>query len=310
MLTSEQLHLRQAGVSGSEAAALVGLSRWASPIDIYQAKIDPIATQRLADMESPLIRGILFEEPVIKWYALITGRTVSFPGTLQHKRYPRIFATPDGVATLPDGDTRALEVKNSTFHSRDHWGDPGTDDIDECYLPQVLFEMAVTGLPQLDLCLYMGVEPMIYHVDFDEDTFEALREVCERFYTDHVLTRTPPPPDASESYARYVEKIFPCHHGPMVQADEEAARWMADLLAVREELKEVEGRETLIKTQLKLRIGDACGIEHGDLAMTWLKTKDSTKYDFKQMVKELGIEADVLEKYKYIQKGHRRFLVK
>lgn len=313
MLTEEQLRTRQLGVSGSEAAALVGLSRWAAPIDIYQAKIDPVQTQRLADMESPLIRGILFEEPVIKWYSIITGRSVTFPGTLQHPKHKRTFATPDGIATLPGGDTRVLEVKNSTWMSKPHWGDAGTDQIDSCYLPQVMFEMACAQLPKLDLCLYMGMEPVIYHVDFDEDTFEALREVCDRFYTDHVIPRRPPPPDASDSYAEWIARMHPRVLGTIVDADEDTRGVMTQLVETRAKLKELEAEELLLKNLIKERIGDGEGIRSPEARITWRRTKDSPRVDWKGVANDpvvsRRISKRVMDKYSYTQEGHRRFLV-
>ena len=39
MLTKEQKLLRRTGIGGSDAAAILGLSPWATPLDIYNEKV-------------------------------------------------------------------------------------------------------------------------------------------------------------------------------------------------------------------------------------------------------------------------------
>lgn len=312
MLTQEQLAMRRTGISGSEIAAIVGMSPWSKPIDIWRNKVEPEKQDDWASNPN-LIRGTLFERPIIQWYSLLTDRTVTSQTTIRHPTAPYIMATPDGIATYADGsDPIVIEVKSPSFRNTAHWGEPGTDEIPDYYLPQVIFEMAVTGLTQADVVLFSGTKPDIYRVSYDDELFQELAHQGQMFMENYVLKGVPPPVDSSESYAEYLalkyptkERVEPVDWGDkedictLVQAYVDADR---ALKAAKEKL---ELSKNTLKQQLIASNTQAAYVnEH---IIKWSQNKASNKVDYKNLVKEAEINSDLLAKHTAEIPGAIRF---
>ena len=112
MLTNEQLAIRKTGITGSEIAAVAGLSPYESPLTVWARKLDLVDDDSSAVME----RGTYLEEGIRSWYCAKTGANVAIVGTMVHPDNPIIIATPDGIAYRGD-ERRALEIKAPTWRT-------------------------------------------------------------------------------------------------------------------------------------------------------------------------------------------------
>jgi hypothetical protein len=132
-LSKEQLELRRSGIAASEIAVLAGLSRWSSPVAIYEDKIG-MCPPRDESLAADL--GTLLEEPLAKLYAERTGLHLAKSRTLRSKVQTIALATPDRIAFDAKRSTRALiadpnecadavknvEIKTTTWRLRHEWG--------------------------------------------------------------------------------------------------------------------------------------------------------------------------------------------
>lgn len=211
-LTPEQQLVRATGITGSEIAALAGCSRFHQAIDVYAAKVGD-APQDMADDGQPqphIERGVFLEQGLLNWYAYRTGRRLETPGTLRHPQFPLVVATPDAIAYGAPGEPpRVVECKAPNWRSRGHWGEPGTAEIPSYYIPQVQWELAVSGCKQADVIALLDGDLAVYTVDYDPVLFNALYTVARVFWAKHVEPQRPPAPEASAAYGEYLRRKFP-----------------------------------------------------------------------------------------------------
>ncbi|RYF51023.1 MAG: hypothetical protein EOO38_04220 [Cytophagaceae bacterium] len=309
-LTPEQLEMRKSGVSASEASAVCGLNPYCSPIDVWQRKVG-IKEDDLS-LNSAVIRGTLFEEPICKWYTLLSGRRVVPQTTLRHPDYPIIMATPDGVAFKDGEEPRCLEIKSPGPFTVRNWGTPETDEIDQNYIAQVTWQMAVTGLKICDVVMFNGAEPQIYHVDYDEDFFQATREIAERFFRDYVMTKTPPPPDTTAAYGEFLARYAPMRDAKSVIdlcGDDEASRWAQQLKEAQRAGEYAEMMATEAKNHLKALIGEHASANIPGGRITWRTSKPVKRVQWTQLAKSMNISNETIEQHAKLGDATRPFRV-
>lgn len=293
-LSRRQLAMRRDSIGGSAIAALAGLSRWATPIELYEAMVHGQEKESTLAMRL----GTALEDPVAEIYAEETGRWVRRVDTCRHPVKTFAIATPDrAVFALPVAALarkkllqldelaeaeRLLEVKTTTWRLADEWGEEGTDQIPEHHLCQVQWTLGVTGKQMADVRVLFDRDRIgRYFVRYSPELFEGLLEIGERFLVDHVAKGVPPPPDASDRYGEFLARQFPGEPaGPLVVASPE----QLELMKRYGWLKEAERRlETMTKqagNELRAAIAGNEGLLMGPLKATWKKTKDSTKTDW------------------------------
>lgn len=298
-LTREQLELRRSGIGASEIAAIAGLSRWTSPAHIYASKVLGWEKEQTLQMEL----GDLFEAPIAEVYSRRTGRIyLTNPGTIRSGRHAFALATPDRCVhsgPQPRLETedwgsieRLLQVKNHSWRLLEHYRDPDEDPtgLPQDELAQVTWEMGVSGVGLCDVAVLFDRSVFwIYTVPFDDQYFNALVELGARFWTDHVLTRRPPPPDASASYANFLKTYYPEHTpgsilkvaDPQLAASVERLR-MLELVGKR--LEEEVAKE---KNVITSAIGEAEGLETARGVVTWKRTRGSTNTKWEKAARDV-----------------------
>ena len=105
------LAARRKGIGGSDAAAVVGLSRYSSPLDIWLQK----TRRKPATPDNEAMHwGRLLEPVVREEFIRRTGLTVKeCPYLMAHKDYPFMLANVDGIVSEKDGTKAVLEIKTT-----------------------------------------------------------------------------------------------------------------------------------------------------------------------------------------------------
>ena len=303
--------MRRTGVSASELGAVCGLNPYMSAVNVWELKMG--LPQEDISLQPQIIRGTLFEKPILEWFSLISGRTVTQQPTLRHPDYPLIMATPDGIGSLAGHDDRCIEVKSPGYQSQAKWGAAGTDEIDPLYQPQVQAQLAVTGLKMCDVIMFTGVDPRIYHVPYDDELFQALREIAEKFWQDHVLTRIPPKPDATPMYAEFLARYTPQTNDKDIldlRADTDAAFWVRQLKLARAQLKECTDMEEAAKNNIKKLMGGHAFAKLPGGYATWKNSKPRAMTNWAAISKEASLEKSLIEKHTAPGKPPRPFKIK
>lgn len=263
------LQARRKGIGGSDAAAILGLSPWKSPLQLYLDKRGELESQ--PDNESMLWGRVL--EPVIRQqYAERTGRIVRLhEGIIAHPSHAFMLANLDGFTD----DRRVLEIK--TARSGHDWGEPGTDEIPETYLLQVQHYMAVTGYEVADVAVLIGGSDFrIYEVPADNDLHEMLIDAEAEFWQ-RVVEGNPPDP---VNHADMVAKFGRSSIEQAIEASHEELEALAQLKAIRAQIKEAEKIEESAKAILMKAMGEADTLStNGKVVVTWKMAKPSNRFD-------------------------------
>lgn len=288
MLTPEQQELRRCGIGGSEIAAVAGLNPYEGPLQVWLRKKDLAEHVETDDTE----RGQFLESGMLRWYRKRHGDgcTIIQPGTLIYRKCPIVRATPDfqniGVAVG--------EIK--VPRRGEQWGEPGTDDIPDYHIPQLIWEMAVTGERLAHQWVLRYGSPALYEVPWDEDLFNALRECAEQFWHDHVKTNNPPPVDGSEKTRRWLDKQHPRAGKEWLNADSVLNGRLQRLHVIKRNIADLEREESLINNQLRDAIGPAHGLVSDVAKVTWGVQKGKIAY--KRACEAAGLGKAQLEQHR------------
>lgn len=300
MLTEEQHEIRRKGIGSSEIAAVAGLNPWMGELDVWHRKMGVADDQDNINTR----RGNHLEPAIRAWYQAETGRQVEDVGTLVHPEYSIVRATPDGmVPSFP----APLEIKAPHFRTADHWGEPGTDEIPEYYMPQVIWEMAVTDCKCAEIAALLGGDLCIYHVQWDQEMFDLLLERAQAFWHDHIETETPPPPDGSESAKRWLQKRYPIATRDMLQADGEADEWVSRLKEAQHAKKAAEYDEQFAKNRLISMIGDHEGMTGPWGKIYYRNNKDRVVTDWRKLAESLKPSQALIDDHTVTKPGARPF---
>ena len=299
----EWLAARKTGISGTDVAAILGISPWTSALDVWldkrgaAAPIIPSVAMRAGNTLESLVAEIYFEE---------TGHVLTSPGFMRHPERDWMIGTPDRLA--PDANL-LLEIKTTRFASNE-WGEPGTDQIPRYYLTQVEWYLELVNLDVADVALLVGGnEYRRYQVQRDRQLVDMLLEKCDEFWRKNVLGGEMPQVDGSKAATEYLVKRFPKNVSPLRAAAAEEIEVARRLAEIRKRLKGIESEESEAENILKLAIGESDGLDLGPLgSITWKAAKDSSKTDWKGVAAAMRAPADLIAQYTISTPGSRRFL--
>lgn len=288
---------RQTGIGGSDAAAVLGLSKWKTPLQVYQEKRGELGPT--PDNESMLWGRAL--EPVIRQqYAERTGRVVRVPdGIIRHPSHEFMLANLDGVTD----DSRVVEVK--TARSGQDWGEPGSDEVPQAYLLQVQHYMAVTGFAVADVAVLIGGSDFrLYEVPADSELQQMLIEGEAEFWQ-RVTDGNPPEP---VSYADMRARYGRASRDGNVDASPEVLAAVDRLRTLQSEIKRLETVEETEKAIVMKALGECDTLVAGGFTVaTWKAAKAAQRFDSKAFQ---AAHPDLYPQFLKTGEASRRFLLK
>jgi predicted phage-related endonuclease len=305
---------RAGGIGGTDAAAILGLSPWKRPIDIYAGKINPGAQLEL-DKEC-LYWGSALEPIVRGRYAERFGVAVTapqdlaplFPKSRPWRDSTLIVGAEDWMLGAPDGwipsVRHGLEIKCSSRKS-DEWGDEGSEDVPSHYYVQAAWYAAVCDAKGWNFgVLFSGNTLVQYHIKRDLALERDMIEACKSFWFDNVLKQVEPAIDESESYGRYLARKFSLNTGKILQPTPEILKWTAEMKRADDEEKEAAENKQEANNHLRALIGDAwkCVTPLGTVG--WVRPEKKDVTDFAAVGKELGpLHPEIVAKHTKEEQG-------
>lgn len=298
------LAARKTGIGGSDSAAILGLSKHKTALDVWLDKTGQ--SDEDSDNEA-MYWGRALEEPILKRYSEDTGRSIAKKAMVRDAIQLFVVANLDGVSyESKDGipcNPRVVEAK--TASNRDEWGEEGTDQIPIPYLLQVQHYMMVTGLPLADIpVLFNRSKFAIFTVRADQDLHDMMRERYAKFW-DCVLTQTPP---ELSGHSDIVKLYGRSSCSESVEATEEVAEALSKLRDRRLELRSCEEEIERLQGIVMQHMGNADTLTvGGSVVVTWKSTKPRVTLDSKALKEKYPTIYAELSK-----EGNpsRRFLIK
>jgi len=286
---AEWLEARRRGVGGSDVPAILGMSRWNSPRDVWLDKTGRDTT----DTDSWAIRrGNALEQPLLDWFTETTG--------IRHERVPLqrniarpwMIGTPDAIT--PEDAGGIVECKTTSWRLRDEWED-GPADYAEL---QGQWYCAVTGASHLWVVAAIGDdEPTIQRVERDEALIATLIEACGRFWREYVEADVEPPLTFLDRDA--MAREFPTVERSRADGD-------ADLdyaITMRQQVVSDIKRAEKIKAEAEARIIAALAdadhlVIDGKIAAT-RKAQTARVVDMQALAAALDDSGDSLDNYRF-----------
>lgn len=261
---------RSGGIGGSDVPAILGVSPYASPIDVWMEKVQHPAW-RPKDVSPEMRFGTLLEPIMRSAYMEDTGRRVHAPGDKTYWADDRIrYAHLDGLV-----ESEGIWEGKAPFQTWRNWKDGPPVYVHA----QIQHYMDITGEPWCDVsALAAGLDPIFqtYRVDSDPGTQANIRTAVLRFWHEYVETGQPP-----ERLPANLE--WPSNAGDLmvVASDEDEA--LVDRLAriKKQALPGLAAEEEELKEELKRRIGQAAGMTGSGWRIRWKKNRDSEVTDWK-----------------------------
>jgi len=294
------LNLRQSGIGGSDIAAIIGASPYATAYDIYISKTEPVSeiTNEFAYW------GTVLEDTVAREFAKRSGlkiQNVNF--LMRHPEHRWAIANIDRAIVNPDmaGNVRfkdgklttdgIFEAKTASEYVAKDWGDEDGDAVPDQYQCQAQWYMGVTDTLYCKMSVLIGGNKFrTYHIERNQAFIDYLFTEAEHFWTEHVLAGIAPEATTLQN----AKDKYPRHDPDLVldaALDSETTKIFEHYETLKAQEKEIKAAVTAAQTDLICQIqnNEALSID-GEIVVTY-KNQVSNRFDssgFKKAMPELA----------------------
>lgn len=277
MTREDWLEQRRKSIGGSDASAVIGLSRWSSPYTVWADKTGRLPEKE--DTEAMRLGRDLEQYVAYRWQQDTEKRVRRCNFILRNEDYPWAHADVDRMVI---GEDAGLECKTtSSLDLRKFRG----VDFPSQYYAQCVHYMAVTGAKRWYLAvLVYGRGFFTYTLERDEDEISALMAAEKDFWT-CVEQGIPPAIDGSDATADALATIYKDSTSDEtrqlfgMESALEDRRRLKDQIAMLEH--SVQRIDNTLKDQMK-------GVENawcGDWRISW-KSQTRRSFDWKKLAKQ------------------------
>jgi putative phage-type endonuclease len=297
------LEERRKAIGGTDVAAILGLSKWSSPMQVWLNK----RGMTEASDNPQMAWGRRLERPILEGYADHVGHPITFANPYEFLKSPVVKVLGASLdARWADGDQRPVDAKNIRWKNQQDFGEAGSDIIPIYYACQLAVQMHVTDTPTADLAvLFSGQQLEVFTLYRDMEVESMILEKVEAWWERHIVQGIPPEVDGSKATTEYLTRRFQKNSDLILPATPEALEAAKRLAEVRARAKEVETEQARLENILKGIIGESAGIAG---VCTWKKAQDSSSTDWKAVAAELGATPEIVRKFTTTKTGSRRFL--
>jgi putative phage-type endonuclease len=244
---------RDSLLTASDMAAVLGLSPWTGPVEVYARKVTPPREPEPIGLDDPRFWGSILEQPILRAVAAYHGWKYRPGGALLvSRRYEHLGATLDAEIDRGHG-WEDFEGKTSRISAG--W-DQEQGELPTHVLIQVQHQLLVTGAgAAVVFALLQGSRPCMVEIEPSAELHAVIVEESQRFL-ELVKLREPPDPSASERDRRALERLYP-QGGGAVRLPPEAVEWTREILALNKQTAELKKRGDELRNMLRATIGTA-----------------------------------------------------
>lgn len=269
----EWLKVRKLGLGGSDMAAVLGLSPWRSPIDVWLDKTSDAVEEKESE---PMYWGTILEDIVAQEFAKRTGYKVRNNNfTLQSEQYPYLLANIDREIVGLDA---GLECKTANAFKANEWDG---DNVPDAYYIQCQHYMAVTGKSSWWIACLVGGNTFYYkEIKRNEEVIKAIIDTGAAFW-ELVESKTMPAPDDTKQCENALKKLYQQSNGQSVELPANYGNMIIDYLEIKNQLSELETKKRGIENVMKDFLKDNERATYGEHYVSWKSTKARETFDTK-----------------------------
>lgn len=214
-------------LGASEAAAICGMSRYETPLEVYMRKMGLLGERPINEQQKKW--GKKREALILEEYEERTKQKLFREVSMYyHPDFPWIAATPDAIVVDHQTDIwlKAVDAKTTVrrmFKEEQGWGEPGTDEVPVEIFMQAQQQMVVCGLELQETALVVdGYDFFVYRIPYDLDLGELIKDRCNDMYSRLCLEQPPDQTPKHRSTPYLMKRLYAeTNHSTMFQASSE-----------------------------------------------------------------------------------------
>ncbi|WP_291163394.1 YqaJ viral recombinase family protein [Gemmatimonas sp. UBA7669] len=337
-LTAAQLAERRTGLGASEVAAVLGLDRYKSPLDVWAEKTGRVVPESSGD-SGPALMGQLLEPIVatlaqreyqkqdvglevltvkeavkrLPWLA-VKRRTPSGSTFIGREDWQR--ASPDRFVlrqSAADYDIQSfsdlflLECKTKSWKTFRDFGLPGSDQVPYAILCQAIWQADVLELERVDVgVLVDGRDYHPFTVKVEHalalDLYEQVHDWWHRYVVADVE-----PPVSRGSDVQYLRSKFDQVRDELMPSDPDVEQAVAQLADARRAAKDAEAAEELAKAHVMRLMGDYKAVHTPYGKVSFGLVKGAARTDWKAVAEAANAPAELVQSHTKIGAPSRQF---
>jgi putative phage-type endonuclease len=264
---------RSGYIGGSDIAAILGISPWRNPVDLWLSKIQPqpdedsLVKKRGRRME-PYILSMIAEEfnvPTKTWARNVRHIDEAVPYSACEVDAEAIYLAEDENSTRSLPVIENIEIKTVHPFKANEWGEAGADQLPLHYLAQAQWGLGVTRRDVCRVFALIGDDLRPYVVERDEPTINAMRARAHDFWERYVLAGERPPLDYDDPHTLdLLKRLYPGTNGKTIEATPELERWRLTMQEARAAADKYENVFAGAKAHLLDAMGEAALLTFAD----------------------------------------------
>ena len=245
----EWLKLRHDGIGGSDVAAVMGISKYKSPLKVYKEKLGLVHEEQSGNVfikKGKDLEALIRDQYVVP-YMYEKGYYVKHPEfMIINGTCPWLRANLDGIAVPVDTldknftDNIVIEIKWVSEYAESNWFGDDYCGVPANYYAQVQHYMTVTGASKAIICALFDKDWSMHYFEIPYDLKFAveLLSTTDKFY--HINIEQQIPPRITPSLDK--EEVLNAVLNPVKQyvPSEEMTQKCAQYSAYKEQIKELE----------------------------------------------------------------------
>jgi len=296
-------HDRSKYLGGSDIAAVMGLSPWQTPVELWMEKtgrtpreIPDAARQRMFDRGhklEPFIRDMV----IAKLQDMgCTVEVIAINQRYADAEHPFLACEIDFELRLTgtveiggneyefDGEEINADAKSVSGFARKKWGMDSNEDVPIEYAAQFMHGL---GIRNRRVCLVAALRSFddvdIYWTVRDDETIAAMRDKAVLFWNQCVLADIAPDPLTFDD----IKLLFPSDNGEAAEATPEIAEKISDLRRIKAAIKDLEEQETLLTFDIGQFISPNSSLKRDGVELCTWKAQATTRLDQKKLKEDL-----------------------
>lgn len=295
-------------LGGSEAAAILGLSKYQSALSVYLRQIGEDVS--VPDNEK-MLWGRLLESVIAQEYARRTGYKVWHNNEYKHfihPQHPWMGCLPDALTEDGPSGPGVLEIKTASEYVKHEWDD---GKAPEAYIVQLMHNMAVVGVEWGALVVLIGGSDFrIVPFDRDEELIDLIIQKESEFWHNNVLKKIPPDPTGAS--IDVLSKLYKHDNGTsIVLSQDEIGKAIHQYLDTKAALDALTKKNDDAKAIIQAAMGEASQGIYQDkdttYGISWSTVKGRVGFDQKALEKKYP---EIYKEFSYIGPGYRRFAIR
>jgi len=298
MSEKEWQDLRHKSIGSSDAAAVLGMGRYGSPIEVWETKTG----RSTREMNFAMSLGHKMEPVILDLAADELRMEVAKPDlVLAHPDHPEMTCNLDGYATNPYGEVAIVEAKHagsylkSQLETWEQEGIPDTGSACEGWWVQIQYQMAITGIDQAYLAALCDKKFFVIPVPAVPSFIKTMGQDIPEWFQTYIAGDVMPAVTGKDS--DYVDRTY---------ADTDYSAEPRDMAAVKDdiirartiklEIRKLKEALTLHDVRIKAELGHASQGMLGDDVVVKSKEVERVSIDTKKLRAEYPAIAELCSK--------------